>query len=58
MAPRLEGRQRARLIVLHETAVADHVGGEDGGEAALDAFFGHKMRLPFENAVPSIVLGP
>ena len=32
--PCLEGRQRARLILLHDTAAANHVGGEDGGESA------------------------
>jgi hypothetical protein len=41
--PKRERRQCARLILLHERAVADHVGGHDGGEAALSAFFGHVM---------------
>ena len=29
--------ERLRLILLHETCVADHVSGEDGSEAALQA---------------------
>ena len=45
LTPLLQRRQRARLVLLHQSAVADHVGGKDGGEAALDAFFGHVARL-------------
>ena len=44
LAPGLERGQRAGLIVLHQPAVADHVGGQDGSEAALDAFFGHGLQ--------------
>src|SRR5262249_33934120 len=40
-APRLEGSERSGLIPLHKPAVADHVGGEDGGQAALRVLFGH-----------------
>ena len=36
-AVRLELDERARLVRSHEPAVADHIGGKDGGEAALDA---------------------
>jgi hypothetical protein len=32
-------------------AVADYIGGENGSESALDAFFGHLARLFLENAV-------
>jgi hypothetical protein len=32
----LEPRERARLIHLHEPAVANHVGGKDGYESAFD----------------------
>jgi hypothetical protein len=41
----LERGQCARLITLHEAAVADHIGGQDGGKAALGAFFGHVRML-------------
>src|SRR5262249_55562039 len=34
----------------------DHIGGEDCGEAPLDAGFGHAMHLPLEDAAPPIVL--
>ena len=40
-APRLQRGERARLVALHQAAVADHVGREDGGEPALNALFGH-----------------
>jgi hypothetical protein len=32
---------RRRLVLGHEPAVADHVGGEDRGELAFDGFAGH-----------------
>ena len=34
---RLERSQSARLVPLHETAVANHVGSEDGRESAFHA---------------------
>jgi hypothetical protein len=34
--PLPESRQRTRLVMLHESGVADHVGGKNGGEAATD----------------------
>ena len=34
-------RERAGLVLLHEPAVADHIGRENGGEPALDACIGH-----------------
>src|SRR5262249_19740636 len=37
-------RQRTRLILLHDTAIADHIGGKDGGEPTLDALFGHRAQ--------------
>ncbi len=42
---RLQLPERTRLVGLHEPAEADHVGGEDGGEPALDA-------LRFHGSVP------
>jgi hypothetical protein len=39
LAPPLQLRQRPGLIQLHEPAVADHVGGEDGAETAFQAQF-------------------
>ena len=35
LAARLQCCERAGLILPHKTNVADHVGGEDGGETAL-----------------------
>src|SRR5713101_7914491 len=46
--PRRRQRHRSGLILLHEPAVADHVGGQNRGEAALVAVFGHTVRS--ENA--------
>ena len=40
-AMRLEGRERTRLVLAHEAAVADHVGGKYGGQLALYTFFAH-----------------
>ena len=40
-AVRLEARERARLVDFHQPAVADHVGGEDGCEAAFDCGAAH-----------------
>ena len=54
---RLQLGKRSLLIDAHRSAEAGDIGGKDGGEAALDAFFGHAVRLPLENAVPLIVLG-
>jgi hypothetical protein len=48
--PGLQRGKSAGLVSRHQTAVADHISGQDGREAALDAFFGHRM-LPLENAV-------
>jgi hypothetical protein len=39
-------------------SVAGPARGEDGSKMAPDAFLGHTMRLPFENAVPPIILMP
>src|SRR5262245_59619753 len=51
-APRLECGERAGLILLHEPAVADDIGGQDSGKATLDAFLDHCGGLPLESAVP------
>jgi hypothetical protein len=37
----LEDRQGPGLIRLHEAAVANHISGQNGGKATLNAFFGH-----------------
>ena len=55
---RPQQRHRAGLILLHEPAVADHVGGKNRGEAALDAFFGHSGRLLSRRAVCRSVGAP
>src|SRR5205807_9542124 len=53
----LQYRERPRFVPLNESAITDHVGCEDGGQAPLHAFFGHAIGSPLENAVPPIVLG-
>jgi hypothetical protein len=45
LASGLQGGQRAGLVLLHEAAVADHIGRQNGGKPALDAFFGHVLPL-------------
>ncbi|MCY1297843.1 hypothetical protein D9M70_472960 [compost metagenome] len=42
--PRHEPRVGARLVTLHQPAVADDVSSQDGGESALDGFVGHGLR--------------
>jgi hypothetical protein len=37
----LEPRQRAGLVSVHQAALPDHIGGENGGKPALGAFFNH-----------------
>lgn len=36
-----ERRECSFLVLAHKPGVSRYVGGEDSGEAALDAFFGH-----------------
>ena len=43
--------KRARLALLNEAAITDDVGGDNGGKPPLDAFFGHAMGLPSQNAI-------
>jgi hypothetical protein len=44
LAPqRLEARQCSRLINLHETRIANHIGRKDGRESPLDTRFGHSI---------------
>ena len=49
-AASLQRGQRAGLVNLHQPAVADHIGGQNGGKATLDAFFGHGMWLLFRDS--------
>src|SRR5262249_52557909 len=44
-APVSQRGHRTDLVPLHEPAVADHIGRQNGGEAALSAFFGHAEQL-------------
>src|SRR5207248_9012400 len=44
-APRLECGDGAGFVQLHQSAVADHIGGQDCGETALGALFGHVAPL-------------
>src|SRR5262249_35641 len=57
-APVSQARQRSRLVLFHEPALAHNICGEYGSEAALGAFFGHVAQLVSENAVTTIVLTP
>ena len=41
LAVRLETLERSRLVALDQARIADHVGRENGGEAAVDAGSGH-----------------
>jgi hypothetical protein len=40
-----EARVRARLVGFHQPAVADHVGGEDGCQAAFDCAAVHEVNV-------------
>ena len=54
LASRLQPRKCPRLVALHERRVADHIGGEDGGQAAF-----HDMSLtPGKIAYRSVKLHP
>jgi hypothetical protein len=46
----VQGLERAFLVGAHEATVSSHIGGEDSCKMALDAFFGHAVQLPSENA--------
>src|SRR5262245_52279434 len=46
LAAFLERRKSSRFILFNEPAVADHVGGENCGEATLNAFFAHVVPCP------------
>jgi hypothetical protein len=43
--PGPEGSSRTRLVLLHQPAVADDIGGQYRGKAAFNAVFGHKWLL-------------
>src|SRR5262249_55004265 len=49
LAPRLEHGKGSDLVGLHQPAVADHVGGQDGSKATLGAFRSHQICLLSEN---------
>ena len=55
--PGLKGSQRTGLVRLHQAAVADHIGGQNGGKTALGAFFGHPRRLLSKGAVQQLLPG-
>jgi len=55
-AVRYEGRQCARFVNLHHTAIADHISREDSGEAAAREVFRHLQRRPYA-ALQDIVGG-
>ena len=50
LAPGLERGEGADLVQLHQPAVADDIGGEDGGKAALEAIFDHRQIIGMPTA--------
>jgi len=50
-AQRLKSGECAFLVCSHELTVANHIGREDGGKAALDTFLEHVLQLRLEAAV-------
>ena len=46
----LEHGQGTHLVRLHEAAVADYIGGKDGGQPALHTFFSHGVPLSWNAA--------
>ena len=50
-----KGSECTGLVQLHEAAVADHIGGQNGGKTALGAFFGHLAPFGLHAAVQQIV---
>ena len=51
-------RQRPRLVLLYQPAVTDDIGGEDGGKAALDRFYGHRCHDLLEAILQIVVDSP
>ena len=48
---------KERTSWLHEAAIADHFGGQNGGKTMLGAFLGYLRRLPSKGAVQQLNLG-
>ena len=44
----LQSGERTLFIRAHQPAVADHIGGENGGQATLGAFLGHVCRCAYK----------
>jgi len=53
-----EGGKGTRLVQLHEPAVTNYVRCENGGKAALNASFGHVLRLLGETEIYGIIRAP
>jgi hypothetical protein len=58
VAARPEARHGPCLILLHEAAIADDIGGENCRKTALSAYFGHSERLLSEGAMMQTVRAP
>ena len=57
LAAGLECGERRRLVDAHEPGVADHVGGQYGGEPSVGVFVSHWHRLfPRDTASPQVLL--
>ena len=54
----LQHNECVSFVVLHEATVADRIGGKNGGESALGAFFSHRVQSPPENATPNCMAAP
>ena len=50
LAVLLEALERSRLVALDQARIADHVGRENGGKAAVDAGGGHGVTSNYSNA--------
>jgi hypothetical protein len=51
------GSQSGNLILLHQPAKADDIGSQNSGKAALCAFFGHVLELPFRKSQKTRLYG-
>jgi hypothetical protein len=51
----LERAQRAGLVPLHEPAIADDIGRENGSETACHGVIGHLQQPPWDFAVDRIL---
>ena len=58
LPPLLENGQGSALVALHHATVANHVGGQDSREAALNAFFDRVMQAISEKCIGTGLRSP